>query len=238
MKIGILSDIHGNYQALKAILEDTKLENCDQLICLGDSIGIGPEPLKTLDLLLSHKVIMIMGNHEQYYLMENKKLEDLLQSDIQYQHHLWVKKCLGDKYKSMVGQFFWTYKIESQSKNLYFSHYGIDNEWFMPIITDYTKENLKKMFSSRANSIYFFGHDHKSVEIKDHENDILYYNPGSSGCTPKSETRYGLLEILEDSYRLFTKEVPYNREKTLQAFDDYGVVGKEIIKTVFYSVKD
>lgn len=238
MKIGILSDVHGNYQALKAILEDAKIENCDQLICLGDSIGIGPEPLKTLELLVSHKVIMIMGNHEQYYLMENKKLEALLQSDIQYQHHLWVKNCLGDKYKSMVSQFSWIYKIETQTKNLYFSHYGIKNHWFMPIITDYTKDNLNEMFSSEARTIYFFGHDHKPVELKDHDNNIVYFNPGSSGCTPKSETRYGLLEILEDSYRLITKVIPYDREKTLQAFEDYKVVGKEIIKTVFFSVKD
>ena len=44
MKVAIFSDIHGNLEALEAILEDIKKNQFDEVICLGDVIGIGPSP--------------------------------------------------------------------------------------------------------------------------------------------------------------------------------------------------
>lgn len=41
MKIGVISDIHGNIDALEAVLKEIKQENVDMVICLGDFIGRG-----------------------------------------------------------------------------------------------------------------------------------------------------------------------------------------------------
>ena len=42
MKIGIISDIHGNKKALDAVLKQLEKENIDKIICLGDLIGGAP----------------------------------------------------------------------------------------------------------------------------------------------------------------------------------------------------
>jgi len=42
MKIGIISDIHGNLEALKAVLME--LDDVERLVCLGDIVGYGPDP--------------------------------------------------------------------------------------------------------------------------------------------------------------------------------------------------
>ena len=63
-KIAVFSDIHGNYQALDAILNDIKKYDYDEVIFLGDAIGIGPEPYKCLDRLLKSNITYIYGNHE------------------------------------------------------------------------------------------------------------------------------------------------------------------------------
>ena len=44
MKIGIITDIHSNIQALEAVLEEFDRINVDKIICCGDIIGIGPNP--------------------------------------------------------------------------------------------------------------------------------------------------------------------------------------------------
>ena len=49
MKIAIISDIHGNMQALESILNDIKSQNCDRIFCLGDLAMAGPEPDKTIN---------------------------------------------------------------------------------------------------------------------------------------------------------------------------------------------
>jgi predicted phosphodiesterase len=44
MKIAIISDIHGNIEALEAVLKDIAAEGCAKTYCLGDVVGYGPAP--------------------------------------------------------------------------------------------------------------------------------------------------------------------------------------------------
>ena len=54
MRLAILSDIHGNYRALEAVLEDIEQQHVDSIITLGDNIGYGPEPEQVvLELIVS-----------------------------------------------------------------------------------------------------------------------------------------------------------------------------------------
>ena len=43
MKVAVFSDIHGNYQALCAILKDIRKNNIDKIIYLGDAVSLGPD---------------------------------------------------------------------------------------------------------------------------------------------------------------------------------------------------
>ena len=51
MKIAVLSDIHGNYIALKKCIIDAKEHNVDRYVFLGDYLGEFPYPHRTLDIL-------------------------------------------------------------------------------------------------------------------------------------------------------------------------------------------
>ena len=69
MKIAVFTDIHGNYEALKVIIEDIQKEKINNIICLGDTIGIGPNPKECLDLIIENNISMTLGNHELYFLI-------------------------------------------------------------------------------------------------------------------------------------------------------------------------
>jgi diadenosine tetraphosphatase ApaH/serine/threonine PP2A family protein phosphatase len=64
MRLAIVADIHGNYQALQAVLADIALMGADRIFSLGDNIGYGPQPEEVVQALLDHQVVSIMGNHE------------------------------------------------------------------------------------------------------------------------------------------------------------------------------
>lgn len=70
MKIGIITDIHGNAPALKAVLQEMdQREEIEGVYCLGDMIGIGPDTNEVLNLLFSRKdIAMITGNHDEAIL--------------------------------------------------------------------------------------------------------------------------------------------------------------------------
>ena len=66
MKIAAISDIHGNIDALNAVLDDIKEQNCKQIFILGDYAMAGPEPTKVVDFFMQKEgdptFKMIQGN--------------------------------------------------------------------------------------------------------------------------------------------------------------------------------
>lgn len=65
MRIGIVSDIHANLEALDAVLEHLDRQAPDLLVCLGDFVGYGPDPNACIDRLLPRLRAAVMGNHDQ-----------------------------------------------------------------------------------------------------------------------------------------------------------------------------
>jgi predicted phosphodiesterase len=64
MRLAIVSDIHGNYEALEEVLADIEQSQVDRIISLGDNIGYGPDPEGVLRALDSLNVPSVLGNHE------------------------------------------------------------------------------------------------------------------------------------------------------------------------------
>jgi len=65
VKIGIISDIHSNLEALEAVLEALKKENVDRILCLGDLVGYGPDPNDCVHRVMDTSDVVVAGNHDQ-----------------------------------------------------------------------------------------------------------------------------------------------------------------------------
>jgi predicted phosphodiesterase len=64
MKIAVMSDIHGNLEALDAVLEDVCSQRIEKIVCIGDLIGYGPNPEEVIQKIRRINVCCTMGNHE------------------------------------------------------------------------------------------------------------------------------------------------------------------------------
>ena len=66
MKIAVISDIHGNMEALQAVMEDIEKQECDKIFVLGDYAMAGPEPASAISYfeqqLANPKFTLIQGN--------------------------------------------------------------------------------------------------------------------------------------------------------------------------------
>ncbi|MEJ2478476.1 MAG: metallophosphoesterase family protein, partial [Desulfobacterales bacterium] len=74
MRLAVLSDIHGNWDALTAVLADIDASRPDAVFCLGDCIGYGAEPERVIRVLRQRGIPSTRGNHEQAVL-EPDRLE-------------------------------------------------------------------------------------------------------------------------------------------------------------------
>jgi diadenosine tetraphosphatase ApaH/serine/threonine PP2A family protein phosphatase len=68
MNLALLSDIHGNWDALKAVLEDIDSIGADHILSVGDNIGYGAEPDRVIRSLMERDIASVLGNHEQAIL--------------------------------------------------------------------------------------------------------------------------------------------------------------------------
>ena len=65
MRALVLSDIHANFEALTAVLDDALTRGgFDAIWCLGDLVGYGPDPGACLELLGTYDLLAVTGNHD------------------------------------------------------------------------------------------------------------------------------------------------------------------------------
>jgi len=64
MRVAVVSDIHGNLEAFRQVLADIDLADIDEVMCLGDCIGYGPEPEEVIALVRGRDIPCVLGNHE------------------------------------------------------------------------------------------------------------------------------------------------------------------------------
>src|SRR5262245_13907518 len=90
----ILSDVHANLEALTAVLADAGRHHASRLVCLGDVLGYGPDPLPCVDLIRQRCEVAVLGNHDQAAMFDPEWFSGPAQRAI-----FWHRACLeqGDR---------------------------------------------------------------------------------------------------------------------------------------------
>jgi diadenosine tetraphosphatase ApaH/serine/threonine PP2A family protein phosphatase len=66
----LISDIHGNLEALETVLDDIQKLGIGDIYCLGDIIGYGPNPRECIDRVMATCQVTLLGNHDQGALFD------------------------------------------------------------------------------------------------------------------------------------------------------------------------
>lgn len=222
-KIAVFSDIHGNLQALQAILKDIKNEKIDNIICLGDVIGIGPNSKETLGLIRENKIELILGNHELYFLNQFKDNEILEEGKRHQKHHEWISSLLNQDDREFLSKC--KLNKEIPSNNIILSHFllkeNIQNGRYPFLGIDIRKEENRKLIKSKYEKSYnLFGHIHEPCYFEIGANN--YYCLGSSGCRHDNKTFYNILQIEDNKITINRKELIFDRtefEKNIKLID-------------------
>ncbi len=74
-RYAVISDIHGNLQALEAVLSRIEAMGMSELICLGDIVGYGPDPARCVDLVIKCCSTVVRGNHDDAVINPEREAE-------------------------------------------------------------------------------------------------------------------------------------------------------------------
>jgi diadenosine tetraphosphatase ApaH/serine/threonine PP2A family protein phosphatase len=158
MRTALISDIHGNLQALQAVLDDIGGQNVDEIHCLGDVVGYGAAPVACLDLVADRCRVKLMGNHEFAALG--------LQSTEHYNEAAktsndWTSAQLDDRARAMISDF----SMEANLDDMYLVHASP----FQPDQWHYVfdRRSAQAALGAMPGKLGFCGHTHIPNVISD-----------------------------------------------------------------------
>ena len=239
MRYGIITDIHNNVTALRAVLDRLQQKHCDRIICCGDIIGIGPCPEETVqEMMRIPGLISVRGNHENY-LLEGMPAEYPNADNMSYgemEHHKWEHGLLSAESVAFLRSMPYRIDFESEGMTVSVMHSCMDREGhFSGSKRNPDSNDLAVMFAGVNSDIILYGHDHdRNICISDR----LYINVGSLGCPSgdRNIARAGILTIENGNAGLGTFDVTYQVDEVIHQIDMIHYPEADIIKKIFYGV--
>ena len=170
MKIGVFSDIHGNWPAFKSCLKFLE-GRVDKIYFLGDVFGYMPDGIKILNELIKNKIKIVLGNHDAMILNllpidpQKEKVYKLLNE----------RKKLTPKLRKCLSSFPLFEEVAFDNKRLLFVH---GSPW--DFLLGYVYENdVNEKFNKLPYDFDFLGHTH--IPFIKRLNNITVINVGSAG---------------------------------------------------------
>lgn len=215
MAIAVFGDIHGNLEALEAILKDIKSNRrIKEIYFLGDAISFGPDSSACLKLLAKNNVNFVVGNHEQRVVRYDKAVDVMTYAG--EKHMEWIFGQLDADDLHFIKDSPVELKINYKGFNLLFTHYSHDIDGVLRDDYDEFKETtLERLFGKTSTDVVFFGHIHNR-KIIINEQGKSYICNGSSGCVHTDMTFYTYFEVNDKIHRnfdIYRINVKFNRKK-------------------------
>ena len=152
MKIGVMSDIHGNSEALSEVLIDIENQEIDKILCTGDLVGYGPFPNEVVDVFIDQKISSTLGNHD-VATFDMELLNDL--GGIAHESIMLTLDILGKDEKNYLRKL----PKSIDCRNFHFVHASPPDN-VRGYITRKSVDEIKYLFSQFNSNICFIGHTH------------------------------------------------------------------------------
>jgi len=205
MRIAVISDIHSNLTALEAVID--KLPKHDDLFCLGDIVGYGPQPNEVIARLAElHPSVTILGNHD--YAVISGDVQGFSTNAATAVE--WTRRKLNEVSHDYLAALKPSARIQREGRSFALYHGSpLDplNEYIFPSLPATIGRSLVKAASA---SIVLLGHTHMPMLHK-FEGDLLA-NPGSVGQPRDGDPRasFALLSLSEGDVRFEVQRVRYD----------------------------
>lgn len=186
MRILLIADIHGNYEALQTVLKVPH----DRAICLGDIVDYGPDPDRCIDLLREKAIPTIRGNHDNAVAFKvdcqcGYKYKHLSIATREYTWDILDKDRIEYLQKLPL-----QLKEEVDGKRLHLTH-GSPRSMFEYIKPETPDEEIRKMIDESTEPLeadfLVIGHSHIPMNRK--LGNLIIINPGSVGQPRDGDTR-------------------------------------------------
>lgn len=247
MKIAIISDIHGNLEALKTTFKDIEKRNVDRIICLGDIIMKGVHSHECVQLIREKCYIVLRGNCDRHFSEQHENIEQIPEQE--QRRIKWMNETLTDEDREYLHNLPYSYEFYMSGSLVRLFHAMPDADDKTVLNIDSIETKLKMFYpsdkteSQEVADLVIYGHIHHPYLDKIYNKTLI--NVGSVGnsfdAIRNPEKDSSILETTKINYLILEGEfgskeynqeisyqfirAPYNIEKELE--DEYLNIEKE-----------
>lgn len=221
MKYGVLGDIHGNYDALEAVIADTENEKVDKLLNIGDIVGYGAEPSKCIETLRRLNCFSVAGNHD--YGTAGKRSLDSFNDDAR-KSVIWTREHLSNEEIDYLANL----PVTLEEHDYILVHGTLHHPELFGYVANY--RDAENCFWGMHSRICFLGHTHipltfscgevlnyfteRRISLKDADKFIV--NVGSVGQPRDRNTKaaYAIYDTEEQIVRI--RRLDYDVERAAE----------------------
>jgi putative phosphoesterase len=229
MRVGFISDIHGNLLALEAVLADLEQQEVDQVVCLGD-VCFGPQTHECLERVRELGCPVILGNWDSWSIDGFPPADDPV-GIMLYEIGHWWAELLTDDDRTFVRTFQPTLEVPLENGSNMLCYHGSPHSFSDWIFSTTPDEELEPMFAGLDADVLVGGHTHLQMLRRFGQSVIV--NPGSVG-QPFSQwwprpirvahwAEYGVVEHRGGHLTVDLRRVPYDVDALLRVFEQSGM---------------
>jgi putative phosphoesterase len=215
-KIAVISDIHGNEAAFRAVLADIREREIAEIVCLGDVASLGPAPRECLELLrgLSH-CTCLHGNHDRYVAFELFARADFVASwgESIAELERWCFSRIRTEDLELMGGWPTSFRTQAGPTSLFLVHASRDSdEDAIP------RSAPASTFAKKLGGAGLIGYGHIHFQFLRKEQGVTYFNPGSVGAPFDGDRRaaYAVVDASRGKALVELIRVEYRWETTLE----------------------
>ena len=182
MKIAIISDVHGNLEALKATLKDIQKRNVYKIYCLGDTLAKGVHAKECIKLIKENCEIVLQGNTDEYFSKEHN-LEE--KNEIEQKRIKWNQSLISQEDREYLQSLSFSYEFYMSGRLVRIFHATplANNITILNQDMPYTKYEMflptENTNSNKIADVVIYGHIHQQYMDKIYNKTLI--NVGSVG---------------------------------------------------------
>lgn len=161
-KVAVISDIHANLEALSAVMDDARALGVEDILCLGDVVGYGPDPIACVDIIRESCRLVICGNHDEALISAPWGFNQMARDAIE-----WTRRVMRPRFYRWGARRRWSFlsdlPLTSRWGDFLLVHGSPRNptsEYVLPYHVAWPPPGMFEEIFAAFTSVCFVGHTH------------------------------------------------------------------------------
>jgi putative phosphoesterase len=214
----VVSDIHSNLDALEAVVK--RFPEYDELLCLGDLVGYGPQPNEVVERLRGLRpAVVLMGNHD--YAVVTGDTEGFSSNAAKAVD--WTRGRIREEHRQYLAALKPTAKLEMERTALGLYHGSPRDPLTEYIYPGMPEVSARALIRQGGANVLLLGHTH--IPMLYAFDDAVLANPGSVGQPRDGDSRasFAVLTIIGHSFDFRVERVEYDVDSVAKKIRDSGL---------------